>query len=353
MANEIIFREGFDYYNGTGANTGLQATWQVTGSSVALVPGRFGGQALHRVVTSTGYTECQAAMDAAVSEFALGISMKSLNMSYTAPAYSLVRLKDTFATDGYQVGASIYPDGSIRLVRQASYTSVVELGRSAAGLVTQDAWFYLELEGVIHDTAGELRAYLNGDPTPVINLSGIDTRAAGATVNTIGLGNSQNVGTHLDEIYYDDIYVKQGATRLGPRRITTLPLSGDFAVQWTPSSGLENYPNLNSVPISTADFVSSQDLNDVDTYLVANMTLNPTTIDEVCVVVCAAKDGVDPRAIKYGLDSSGSVSESDDYFLPGADYAIKRHPVPLNPNGSVAWDATTINSVRARIKVSV
>lgn len=351
MANEIIFRESFDYYNGVGLNTGLTAVWYVQNSSYSLVAGRFDGQALYRYASGPNIPECQALLDFAVSEFAFGAACKFLDLTASGTARSLLRVKDGYSN--FQVGVAVQPDGAIRAVRQTSYSTSVILGTSDPGLITEGTWCYIEVEGVIHDTAGELRVYLNGDPVPVIDLAGVNTRNAGPTVNTFALGPTTNSPSDVNRAYYDDIYVKQGATRLGPRRITTRRVDGDASVMWTPSAGLTNFENLDETLIDSADFVSSLTLNDVDEYTVSNLTLNPTIIDEVSVVVCAAKDGVDARAIKFGLSSSAQVDESADQYLPGADYSIWRHPVPLDPNGGIPWTATTVNSLRARIKVSV
>jgi hypothetical protein len=92
--------------------------------------------------------------------------------------------------------------GALRFNRGTS----TPLDTSAAGLITTATWYYIEVQAKLHDTAGTATVRLNG--TPVIALTGIDTKNAGTktvfdSVALVGAGSTTQL--------FDDLYITTGA----------------------------------------------------------------------------------------------------------------------------------------------
>src|SRR5215218_6517097 len=72
----ILALDGFDMYNGVVTNTGLQAKWTVSATaSVAMVTGRFGGQALR--VTDGGAVAATRRSITATATIGIGVAIRA------------------------------------------------------------------------------------------------------------------------------------------------------------------------------------------------------------------------------------------------------------------------------------
>jgi hypothetical protein len=243
-------------------------------------------------------------------------------------------------------------DRSISVVRQDAYNSQTVLGTSSGAVWDNATWFYLEWEGVLSNTVGESRLFINGNPTPVLNLSGVDTINTGSTVSFVDLGVATNTNTGLQIVAFDDMYVKQGATRLEPQKISTLRVNGNSTPQnWVPSTGSDHAAMVDETLANTTDWVAGNTVGDIDQFLLGNISGYPAAIHEVNVIAYARSSDAMTRAIEFGIQSN-SVDEVLEWYLSNS-WARKDLPVPLNPDGSAAWDRDAINALKARLKVTV
>jgi hypothetical protein len=249
----------------------------------------------------------------------------------------------------YCIGIGLLTSGAVRACRQSARTTVTSLGESPAGKITAAAWHYIEAEIEIHNTTGEFRIYIDGESTPSVDLSGVDTDNAVADVNEFALGFASSG----DYVEFDDLYVKEGATRLGPQRIQTVRVSADGGtLDWAPSTGTDHYAVLDDSVIVDTDYVSASAVGNTDTFALADITNTPLEIHEVNLIAYAKKTDASARAIKLGMTSDATLSESADSYL--AD-SVTRHsfPLVLDPDGGVAWTKAAVNALVPQIKVSV
>lgn len=100
---------------------------------------------------------------------------------------------------------SVTTTGAIE-VRRGNVAGTV-LGTSASGLIAINTWNYFEAQVLMHDTAGTVIVRLNG--TQIINLTGVDTKAAGtkAVYDSVELSAGGSGTTHN----FDDLYLSSGA----------------------------------------------------------------------------------------------------------------------------------------------
>lgn len=355
MADEIVLRDGFDAYNGLDGATGLQSQWTIdVYNNMSMTPGRFGGQALR--CRMDGYNRqysVSKAASAAVGTFALGFAFRPSAVNYTLDTNigSHVTLLDG---SGFQLGLRFRSDGSIEFGRVTAANAMTVLGASVPGLLLAADWNYFELESLISDSTGTGRVYLNGDPTPVIDVSNIDNKnTANATIDGIMLGPTNanaTAGAYLD---FDDLYLKNTDSRLGPRKIETLYLSGNGAHQdFTPSAGADNAALLDESQVDATDYVTGSTVGQYDEYVLAALSGVPDAISEVNLMGWMMSTDVATRAMALGIDSGGTVDNGSDHYLSNA---LRKYDAPraLDPNTGLAWTAAGVNALIPRPIITV
>lgn len=350
-----IFRDGFDAYNGAGGDTGLASYYSILQSNGgSLTAGRFGGQALRATrVANSQQCNLVRSLDAATGAFAVGFAfridaMSTLNSGGVEGSH-LQLLNGT----AYQLGLHFADSGAIQVRRMTNNQGYVLLGTSAAVILAGD-WNYIEWEGTINDASGTSRLYFNGDPTPILNLSGIDTNNSGGVVDRIGFGTSyMSSGGTAPNFDFDDAYVEDTDTRLGPQKITTLRLTGNGAHQdSTPSTGTDRAALLDETTVVSTDYVSMSSVGQYDEYALGDLSFVPDSIQEVNMMGWMQSTDVASRALALGVDSGGTVNDGANHFLTNS---LKKFNTPraLNPNGSVAWTQASVNALVPRPIVTV
>lgn len=142
---------------------------------------------------------------------------------HSALADNGVQLRLVDASNVTLTMMALISDGSLAFYRRESVGSFTELGRTAAGTVTQNAWHHVEVAAVCSDASGALECRVNG--VTVLSLAGIATAVTGSTgYAQLSMGIAPVV---LSEWYMDDLYCWDSTgdtnnTFLGDRRVYTL-----------------------------------------------------------------------------------------------------------------------------------
>lgn len=388
----VQFLEGFDKYNGLVlADGGLPCGWSYTpysfsaGSSdtgniytvtTEFIAGRFGGQAIRfrnlngTTSTISFSTVVMPAMSrsaaTASASFAFGLAIRC-NIPWreqgaggvVCPGYDFILLD---SSGNPHLGFKISLAGALQIYRMngvavpQTHTSGTLLG-SFPGLVFGQ-WHYMEFAGTIADSGAILNAWL--DNVQVLTLTGLDTRNAGQlNVQTLQIMALVNPGgasppNRYGDVAYDDVYFRTtSTTRLGEGRVATLsPTSDTATIQFTPSSGINNYLMVDETPYSTVDFISGSAVNNTDLYEFEDLVGTPGNIFAVAVTFLAQKTDGAARSIAGRVDSGGSLSNGSDLSLT-ASPKIHQRIMETNPNGSVAWTAAAVNALKAGPRVTV
>lgn len=237
----ILFTDGFDNY-GTITGTNLLTRW-----SSASNPNSF-------ITSTTPFNYGQAhfpggsAGDVSVVGFTAtptitvgaAIYSGSLSASANFPAIALI------SSGTYMVGLALLNDGGINIGRytNASTFTTIVASSTNPGTVKAGQWYYIEFSVTISDTVGTVRVDVDG--RTVINQTGLDTRnGTPTTVNTLYLGTNGS-----STAYFDDLYISDSITPLGPQRIYTLRPNADTVEKdWSATAG---WDVQNTTSISTA-----------------------------------------------------------------------------------------------------
>lgn len=352
MVNKIVLRESWDVYNGAGPDIGYQSRWTNTaGVRATLTAGRYGGQAI-RFSSDVAYNHrLRRALDETILEQSGGMAIRFSNLLATERFEAhFLRMIDGSWNSQFRVGLA--SDGAVFLQTiNAGQTAYVEVARSAYHVLSASVWHYLEWEALVHNTAGYVRIYLNGDPTPIINYTGKVGYNGGACTHVdIGPPTMDQITGNVD---IDDIYIQNFAARLNPRRIQTIRVDGNGATQnWVPSTGTDHSLCVDEVLANTSDYVSGTNVGDTEQFTLSNLLTDPVTIDEVNLIVYAQKTDGGTRAIKIGVKSGAFIAESADIYLPNG-FTRYEAPIPKDPDGNTAWLTAKVNALLAQVKVSV
>lgn len=341
----VILVEGFDTYNGIGANTGMASKWTVNGSP-SLTTGRFSGQCAQSNNSNT--STWSRSLGASYSSFSVGFALRYTAFPGTG---NYVCTLDSSGT--YQVGITVSSTGTISASRMSSRTAAgAVLGTSASAVIALNTWHYVEIECVISDTVGVFNVYVDG--ASVLSLSSQDTRnGTPTTVDTISFGGGLNTSNSNGTAQIDDLYVTDSATKLGERRVETLYPTSDVAQGFARSTGATNYTLVDEAQVNgDTDYVQGSSVGDVDTYGLGDLSSTPSAISAVNVVAYAEKTDAASRSIALQVKSGATTSDGSNYAL-AASYGRFDRLLTTDPNTSAAWTASAVNALQGGPKVTV
>jgi hypothetical protein len=152
------------------ANADAAQEWTTFQTNCSIVAGasRSGGgvvRSLHTASAGIFSKGVNASGSLAVLHFAWKPGVLAF---FTVPFLEIVRAGTAMISFGPTTGGG--------LVVKRGATTLITTG---GGFVSDGVWVQVQLKVLIHDTAGTVECRLNGNPTPVINLTGVDTNNAG------------------------------------------------------------------------------------------------------------------------------------------------------------------------------
>lgn len=231
----------------------------------------------------------------------------------------------------------------------------VELGRTLPGVFSASVELYIEVRLRCSATVGQVEVRCNGNPTPLINLTGQDTGST--SLDSISF-YSQALGTRDHSAWYllDVSGPAPHNTFLGHIRYgILLPTAEGTTTGWTPLSGTDNALMVDDDSAQDGDttYNSAGNAGDKDTYVTSNMPTASSVVYAVVPVIHARKSDAGVRAISHvirsdGVDYPGAV----DQYL-GNSYVAYREPVIQDPDTSAAWTDAAINAMEVGMEVSV
>lgn len=347
VINSFVFIDGFDLYNTNVSATqdlgGITANWNCNYISEDSLPaGRYGGQCLR--ITPGGGIENTYRNFTPLTTLTVGCDLRCPS-GFGSSAHSFYEL---FDAQGYpHIGLNVNADGSLSVMNAGR--SGTAIGSTAAGVMSSNAWSYVELAVTISNTAGVVQLWVDG--VQLLNLTNVDTQYnnGNVLVQQIALSEHNVVND------YDNMYVFAGITHYGPQQITAhLPISDDASSGWTPDSGSNLYSRVNDVP-ANADTTTMTSVNtaagDQATFGFSTISDTPPSVTAVQLVSIAKKTDSGGRAVGHVIkDSSGNTAVGPDAAL-ATGYTRQQTIFTTAPDGS-AWSKDKVNTLKAGVKVT-
>lgn len=338
MPIDII--DGFDQYPGVStAGVGLTANWISTGAGVITLPtGRVGGQCVQLAGSASArlLTRLLSAMD---DEFAGFFAMYyDPNGSALTNKYPIFRLEGGSAVH-LSIGYGVF--GELVVFGPAG-TQIAEIG----GALQPLTWYSIAFSGVIHDTLGWIKVWVNGELK--VNLANTDTKNAGAAgVDRISLRAPNASGAGVPVTSFDDVRFDIGTTAQikEGRSVPILPVS-DSSTQFTPSAGADNYAMVDETLCdSDTTYNTSNTVGHEDKFGFGDLPFNPDEIFAVQISIAARKDDVATRRLQAFIESNAVREDAPDFYL-GTDYTWRHTIIESDPDGNIPWTKSSVDALQ-------
>lgn len=324
----LIFVDGFAANSGS---VSLLDKWSATsggGNACPLAASDIRAGAFHCYGPTTG-AQTQKYLPSTHTTLVAGLSYKPLSL----PVFFLA-FKNA-AT--YLLTFTVDSSGSIE-ARLGSSTGTV-LASSASGAIVASGWHYIECKVVIDDSSGSIECRVNG--IEVLSITGIDTRLT----TDVDINNIQvNGAGYWTDVYIDDANFHALSGR-GCRIDTLWPTGAGTYSQMTPSAG-SNYECIDDGRVSAnddTDYVSSDALNEIDSYTFEDISAIGTDITAVAHSIIARQDEVGEVGVSNVTRVNGSDFVGDENTI-NTSHLEYQNIMELNPDDSAAWEEADINA---------
>jgi hypothetical protein len=243
-------------------------------------------------------------------------------------------------------------EGTAGEVIATNYNQSVEFGRSAGGILFAGVETFLEVR--IKDTT-EIEVRANGNPTPVLNLSG--SFAVYSTTDKVVLIGGATGTRDFSAWTYIQVDATAPNDFLGHYRFGCLDADGngnqsDF--NGSDGNQTDNYLLIDDgfTPDDSTTYVESATVNDVDTYSMDDLPTPALSIIAVCPVIRAVKTDAGTRALTAVIRSGGADYDGAVEQFLSTSYAGYREAFLVDPDTAAAWDEAGVNAMEVGMKVT-
>lgn len=209
---------------------------------------------------------------------------------------------------------------------------------------TKSTWHLVELHVIISDT-GTIETRI--DAVEDVSYSG-DTKPGATTAITYVrayqyvTGISENADSYLDDMVFGT-----GGWAGDVRFNAALVPSSDTAqIDWTPSTGTDNYALVDEVPPSDTDYVSSLTMGNIDMYELGDWTPPGTDYDILFINDWMRASTDTPGAKVKSVITSGSTTSNGDAESLTTTPTYYHRMLAADPNTASAWEAAAINALK-------
>lgn len=237
-------------------------------------------------------------------------------------------------TGARQVELRLNSDGTFQ-----AYSGGSSLGAKGTFTMSAATWTYLEIKVFIHASTGTYELRINGNPTPDITLTSLDTDSTGTPeVDSITL-----LGQSAADFDYDDLYLDD-ATFHGDVFVETIVADGAGAdADFTPSAG-SNFQNVEELPTDNdSTYNESNVVDDRDRFTHGDLPADTDVVLGVQVGIWCKKTTAGDREVRT-LAHDGVTEGEGAAQTPGVDYTwlydmFEDHPTDANP-----WTESEVNA---------
>jgi len=210
-----------------------------------------------------------------------------------------------------------------------------------------EKWFWLEFKATCDNTSGSYEVRLNG--LTIMSDTGVDTQGGSQGYwDNVRFGNFKS-NEKIDHLYICDGSGSDNNDFLGNVTVHTIRPDGDNTNNFATTTNASHYQAVDEDQVdddTTYVEDSSSGATEIYTY---EPTVNFTTVHGL-TVHSQVNSGNASVTFQTVVDSSGSTTTQNS-TINTSDYTNEMFIVEQDPNTSSAWTASTINSVKAGIKL--
>jgi hypothetical protein len=366
----LRYMDGFDYLPSGSTNTDrlLEAGgYYLRGAGTAFNPNATNTAALGRF----DYGECLSYNTTIGSQtstlnmvrpidpgstFTEGYQGWAVKIGKTSAVPTLFYFYDAIS-DAPQVVVELGVNGVIRIYRGGSYGGRgTLLLTSHAGAYYFDEWFYLEIFGKIHTTAGEVEVRVNTQT--VLSLVTANTQATALPYfDSTGWGAliisfSSVFVAAIDDHYFCDSAGTENNGFLGNVRVKCqLPVSNGDNIDFTAVGAASNWQGARNTLLTDTIYDYSPNIGDYDLYHM-DPILNAPLVHGIQTRMGLRQDDATQRIAHPVIKTGGVEFEGViDHYL-NQTYTYYFDIWELNPDTGVGWTGTEVNALQAGPKVA-
>lgn len=256
--------------------------------------------------------------------------------SFPGGTYMLAQFMDTTS---YQVELRLTQAGALQVTRNGT-----QLGISANGLITLNAWLWIEWKVLCDPAAGTVDVRLA--QTNILSLTAQNTRnTANSSFNRLALTGFSGSGVFH---WYDDVILLDGSGAshndfLGDRtvRAQVVNAAGHYQ-QFTPNAST-NLSRVNQVnEDGDTTYISDSTVGDIDSYTFA-APAGTITVEALQMVTVARKTDAGTRDLAFNYRHGASDVAGTAKHL-SQSYQVFTEIKETNPGTSVAWTQADISA---------
>lgn len=345
-----LFIDGADHYS-TAQIGRKYTTVSGTTPTVLTSSGRRGGGCIECSVAARWF---EYSLPSSVSTIIVGVA---INRNGSSAAGYILYFGDSGSD---QCGVYLEADGRLSFARGTTVLATTTVSLPSSG------WSYLEAKVTFHNSTGAYELRLNGNSTPVLSGSGVDTCAtANNSANTVRFharpasgSAGPNASTLYDDVYILDTTGSANNDFLGDVRVDALlPNANGNSSQLTGSDGnsTDNYLLVDESPADDdTTYVESSTSGHKDTYDFPALGYTAASIFLAQINAQAKKDDAGARSIALVTRSGGT--DYDGTPAPEAalstSYRNYRHIREVDPATSAAWTQSNLEAAQFGVKVA-
>jgi len=295
------------------------------------------------------------------TQLATMISGVALNIN-ALPSVNFINLytyMDT-TTNTPQLSLTCDSGGVLRFKTNAGFgynNAGTNVGPASTLLLTPNTWYFIETKVTIDNTNGFVECRVNGNTSPVITASNVDTQqSANAFTDAVRIGNGGFSGGSTPTMLFDDWNLLDTTgtsplnTYIGDRKIITFLPSADSATggyntfSTSPSQSAGNhYLNVNEDPPDDAtSYNFSASAGAKESYQHANLVA-ANSIAYVNAWARIEKDDASARTVAITA-RNGSTDVTGTSINTPTSWTYFNNPFTTDPNTSAAWGQSGFNT---------
>lgn len=363
----LIYTEGFDYYVATAPTD--NTTWlhlgkryllnstssTITSSYLTVQPGFEGrGGCLRSTTASSSDNKLTYVIanyhPSPMTQLCFGMYYQCNNVSA-----SVIRFQNTGSTQSY-IELIVNLNSNLSIISTSDTINGSLVGSAASTSFPVNTWMYVEVVLNISGSTASVQVYQEN--IQVINIPSLNWYGSGNGVfgiEQIQFGKSTYGLINNRQQFFDHVYMTTGE-RLGPTEIRSLLPSSDTAQkQWTPSTGTTNFNMVNETSSpSMTTLVSAATANLKDYYNVSGMMVKDqgSSIAGIQHYFFGRSTASNTESIKTNIKIGSTEDGAAVSMAPfGANTLLyRRSVVTINPNTSLPWTYSDLNSIQLGIE---
>jgi hypothetical protein len=336
----LAFVDGCDSYAGSTdllkkyASASSPWTWSASG-------GRGGGGGIVAATTGAISLTTRNGIFASSSARMLGGFWFKAS---TMPASAATLLQGLGSGGNVCSALQLNTSGAINTLRDTGATLA-----TGAVNVCDNVWHWIEFNWL--SSGATLYYQLHVDGTQEYSSFGGSTSA---TFDHFKFLSCAGVTINLDDLIFydgDGSSFTDSAYPLGAREVTTLRPTSDSTVQFTRSTGADNYALVDEVNGDITDYVEDSVSGHTDLYGYSNLGFTPSAINAVMLNNYLQNPSAGTINYKSVCKSSATQTDGASTVAPSSAI-VKQDPYYVDPATAAAWTGSGVDAALFGIKVA-